>query len=121
MSTHPNSIRCPWCGAQPTEPCQAPAGPGKKKKLFVRSPLRFTDAHPSRIEAALRLDGAGDGEVERKVAGHLAAATLKYRDDPRNSPVPLPPTPGKPQPQRPPEQPPAATTAPATTDSGGTP
>lgn len=105
MSTHPNAVRCPWCGAQPSEPCSVPAGPGQKKKLFHRSPLRLTAAHPSRIEAAMKLDGAGEGEIERHVAGHLAAAASKYRELPGCARMPDLPTPTTPPQADPPERP----------------
>jgi hypothetical protein len=97
----------------------APAGPGEKKKLFQREPLKLTRWHPSRMEAAMKLDGASEEEVARAVAGHLGAAAQLYREDPRNSPVPPPPTPtGQPH-ADPPEDAPAATTATATGHSGG--
>jgi hypothetical protein len=97
----------------------APEGPGEKKKLFRREPLKLTRYHPSRIEAAMKLDGASEAEIARVVAGHLGAAANKYREDPRNSPLPPPPTPATPPPADPPEDAPAATTAGASGHSGG--
>jgi len=57
-----------------------PAGPGAKKKLFPRAPLRLSSYHPSRIEAAMKLDGATEAEIEQRVTGVLGAAVNAARE-----------------------------------------
>jgi len=82
VTTHPQSVRCPWCAAAPTEPCTVPAGPGARKKLFRQEPLKLTSWHPSRVAAAMTLDGVGEGEIERRTTAVLQAATARYREQP---------------------------------------
>ena len=118
MTTHPQSIRCPWCGAQPTAPCTVPPGPGAKRKVFHETPLKLTSWHPARIEAALTRDGFGGVEIERMVAGVLAAATGKYREQPQCARMPDIPVAPKPSPPPDPENPSAGQPAPNNDPSG---
>jgi hypothetical protein len=51
--------------------------------------MKVSEAHPSRVEAALREEGLSENEVEKRAADYLIAAVSRYREQPHCEPAPV--------------------------------
>lgn len=73
----PNNVRCDHCGSMPGEHCTTPGM--RRGALTPREHMRFSAAHPSRVEKALREIGNDEQFIEYRVMEHMTAAVTGYR------------------------------------------
>jgi hypothetical protein len=52
-------------------------------------PMKVSEAHPSRITAALLKDGLTEKEAEKRCADYLIASVMAYREQPHCAPAPV--------------------------------
>jgi hypothetical protein len=70
-------VRCRHCGSPQGDPCVGAPSPGKSPR--ARRPLRFTPAHPSRIEDAAKARGLSEADAKRLAYEAMGGAVALYR------------------------------------------